>query len=38
MHLDATLTTDPCHGVAILLGPPDQVIPPTHSDYTWILR
>jgi hypothetical protein len=38
MHLDATLTTDPCHGTAIYLGPPDQVIPPTHSDYTWILR
>lgn len=38
MHLDATLTTDPCHGAAIYLGPPDQGIPPVHDDYTWILR
>lgn len=38
MHLDATLTTDPCHGSAIYLGPPDQEIPPTHKDFTWILR
>jgi hypothetical protein len=38
MHLNATLTTDPCHGLAIYLGAPDQEIPPTHSDYTWSLR
>jgi hypothetical protein len=38
MHLESTLTTDSCHGFAIFLGPPDQVIPPTHADYTWILK
>ena len=38
VHMDATLTTDPCHGVAIYLGVPDAEVPPSHSDYTWILR
>lgn len=38
VHLNATLTTDPCHGAAIFLGQPDQARPPTHTDYTWILR
>jgi len=31
MHRNGTLTTDPCNGLAVYLGPPDQAIPPTHG-------